>query len=391
MPAWHGVWLVAQREINTRVRSKSFVVSTVLVLVALGAIVLIQGLAGSSTVTVGLQGQATGLAQPLRAAAERLGTDVETTVVTDRGTGRHQVDEGDLDALVSGPLGSLQVTVADQLDSTLRSALNGLVRQQVLNAQLASAGLDPTQVQSTVNDAKVRVVTLHGDDPFRGARLAIGFIVMVLLFMSIQLFGQAVAQGVVEEKSSRVVEILLSTLRPWQLMSGKVLGVGVAGLAQIVIIAVVAGVGFATSGVVALPPGSAGIIAWSVLWYLLGFFLFSGLLAAASSLVSRQEDLPGVVTPVTMLLLIPYIIGAMQIFTNPRGQLLTVLSLIPPFSPILMPVRIALGTAAVWQVALGLVLTVLALVAALALAGRIYSHAVLRTGARVTLREALRS
>ncbi|MGH3436404.1 MAG: ABC transporter permease [Sciscionella sp.] len=385
-----AVWLVARREIVTRVRSKSFVISTVLVLVALAAVLLIQGLStGRSTVKVGLSGQATELSGPLRQATRSLGTTVETSTITDLAAGKRQVADGELDALVSGAADSLRLTVKDSPNLSLRNALDGLVRQQVLNGQLASAGLDPRQVDSTVDGAHVTVTSLHQQDPYRGARLAIGFIVMLLLFMSIQLFGQAVAQGVVEEKSSRVVEILLSTLRPWQLMTGKVIGVGVAGLAQIVIVAVVAGIGATASGAVEMPPASGAIIAWSVLWYVLGFFLFSSMLAAAASLVSRQEELPSVITPVTMLLLIPYIVGVSQIFTNPDSKLVEVLSLIPPFSPILMPTRIALDVAPAWQVGLGLVLTLLALASALWLASRIYANAVLRTGARVRLRDAL--
>lgn len=384
-----GMWLVARREINTRVRSKSFVISTVLVLVALAALALAEHLTSGSTAKVGFVGQATGLAPQLQTAASAQGTNVQVSTVTDIADGERQVADGKLDALAFGAPSTLHVTVKDGLPPTLHGVLDELVRQQVLDGQLAGAGLSPALIRSTMDKAHVEVHTLSAADPYRTARLSIGFAVMILLFMSIQLFGQAVAQGVVEEKSSRVVEILLSTLRPWQLMTGKVLGVGIAGLLQILIIVVVTAVGVTSSGLIALPPGSAGIIGWSVLWYLLGFFLFSALLATAASLVSRQEELASVITPVTILLIAPYVIGISQITSNPNSKLVEVLSLIPPFSPILMPARIALDGASAWQIGLALVLTVIALAGILLLGSRIYANAVLRTGARVKLREAL--
>lgn len=388
-----GVFLVARREITTRVRSRSFVISTVLVLIGLLAIFLISSRNHTSTVKVGLAGQAAGLQNQLVTASAAAGTSIQASTV-DTDDGERQVADGTLDALVSGPQSALRVTVKTDLSPTVENVLNSLMRRQVLDATLAEAkqagaAIDPHQIESTVDSKRISLHALQPADPYRSARLAIAFIVTVLLFMSIQLFGQAVAQGVVEEKSSRVVEILLSTLRPWQLMTGKVIGVGIAGLLQIAIITVVALIGATVSGAVSLPPGSTMIILWSVVWYMLGFFLFSSLLAAAASLVSRQEEVPSAVTPVTILLLIPYIIGISQITNNPGSTLVEVLSLIPPFCPILMPARIALGTVAGWQIPFALALTLLALAGALWLGSRIYASAVLRTGSRVRLREAL--
>lgn len=393
LPPARGVWLVARREINARVRSRSFVISTIAVLLVLGGLIglqaLLAGQAGS--LTVGLYGQASSLVEPLQTSARELGKQVETTTVRSPEDGQRQIQSGRLDALVTGAPGALHVVVKKHIDPGLQTTLDGMVRQQVLNAQLAGAGLDVRQVQQTLGNAKVDVTTLEPQDPFYPVRIGIGILFVVLLFMSIQLYGQAVAQGVVEEKSSRVVEILLSTMRPWQLMLGKVLGVGAAGLAQIVIIVGVAVAGVTASGLLTLPPGTAGIVIWGVIWYLLGFFLFASLLAAAASLVSRQEELASVVTPVTMLLLVPYVVGFSQLTSNPDSKLIEILSMIPPFGPMLMPSRIALEVAPGWEIALSLLLTILALAGAIWLGSRIYANAVLRTGARVKLKDALRS
>lgn len=393
LSAGRGVWLVTRREITTRVRSRSFLVSTLLVLIVLGALIVGQVVLGGqhNAVKVGLFGQATSLDGDLHTTAAKQGKTVDPIHVPSMDDGRAALERGDIDALVTGPRGALVVTVKKQLDPELQSTLDELVRQQTLNAQLEAAGLNAKQFENTQNSARATVRTLEPQDPFYPARFGIGILFVVLLFMSIQIFGQAVAQGVVEEKSSRVVEILLSTLRPWQLMLGKVLGVGTAGLLQIMVIVGIAVFGVATFGVVSLPPGTAGIIVWGVIWYVLGFFLFASLLAAAASLVSRQEELASAVTPVTMLLLVPYLVGLTQLTRNPDSRIVEILSLIPPFGPILMPSRIALDVAPGWQIALSLVLTLGGLAAAIWLGSRIYANAVLRTGARVKLRDALRA
>lgn len=388
-----AIWLVTRREINARVRSKSFVISTVAVLVVLAGLIGLQSVLANqtSTLRVGMYGQASSLVEPLQTSAKELGKQVAASTVASTEDGWQKIESDQLDALVTGAPGALHVIVKKRIDPGLQGTLDGMVRQQALDAQLAGAGLDVRQVQQTIANAKVDVTTLEAQDPFYAVRIGIGILFVVLLFMSIQLYGQAVAQGVVEEKSSRIVEILLSTVRPWQLMLGKVLGVGLAGLAQIVIIVGVGLIGVTSSGLLTLPPGVGGIMVWGVIWYLLGFFLFASLLAAAASLVSRQEELASVVTPVTMLLLVPYVVGFSQLTSNPDSKLIEVLSMIPPFGPMLMPSRIALDVAPGWQIALSLALTMLALAGAIWLGSRIYANAVLRTGARVRLRDALRS
>jgi ABC-2 type transport system permease protein len=201
-----------------------------------------------------------------------------------------------------------------------------------------------------------------------------------------------VAQGVVEEKSSRVVELLLTTIRPWQLMLGKVLGIGFVGLAQLLLTAAV-GVGFGlATGVLTFPAGlAAGIAVWAVVWFLLGYFVYALMFAALGALVSRQEDVGGVTSPALMVIILPYVLGISILPADPENSLLALLSLIPLFAPTLMPMRIAMGVAAPWEIALSTGLTVLLIVAFVWLAGRIYGNAVLRMGSRIRLRDAFRS
>ncbi|MFC0438534.1 ABC transporter permease [Kutzneria buriramensis] len=385
------IGLVAGREFNTRVRSKSFLVSTVVILAVLAAYALLfTFIAKETTVKVGLTGQATAMSAPLSAAADKLGKKVQISTVDNQDDGVAQVRAGKLDVLVQGPLGAPTAVVKSTLDPELQVALEGLVRAQAIQGVLAQAGLPPTALNAA-QSATVKVSELEPPDPEQGQRIALSLITGIVLVFSIMAFGTAVAQGVVEEKSSRVVEILLSTIRPWQLLLGKVLGIGVVGLIQVVIIAVVGLTVANSTGVFSLPTVALGTILGALGWYVLGFFLYAALLAAAGSLVSRQEELQSAITPVSLLPTIAFVVGVNLLIPNPTNTISTVLSMIPLFTPTLMPSRIALGVAPVWQIALSVALMVAAIALVTWLAGRIYRNAVLQTGARVRLLDALRS
>ncbi|HKS45232.1 MAG TPA: ABC transporter permease [Amycolatopsis sp.] len=387
-----AVRLIARREVNARLRTRGFVVGTVVILVVLAGYLLLQTTltAQRDKVKIGLTGQAIGVAAELEADGAQIGKHVETIMVAGPEQGRQQIGSGDLDALLSGSAADLHVLVKSELGQELRAMLNGISGQQVLNAKLVEADLDPAQVMREVSAATVSVSTLEPPDPGRGQRMAIGMVMVFLLYFGIQTYGASVAQGVVEEKASRVVEILLATVRPWQLMLGKILGLGLVGLTQLAILAG-AGLAMATAtGVLTLTGVAASTIGWGILWYLLGFFLYATVYAAAGSLVSRQEDSASVLTPVTMVLMVGFLAGFNFLLQNPEGGTAKALSLIPLYSPILMPGRMAAGAAAGWEVALSLVLTLATGALLTAVAGRVYRNGVLHTGTRLNLSTALR-
>jgi ABC-2 type transport system permease protein len=389
----NAIRLVAKRELNTRLRTRAFLVGTAVILVVAAGYFLLQAtlLSNSGHSKIGLTGQATGISDQLKAAGQQVGKTIDTVSVKSEEDGKEEVKNGDLYALLSGSASDLQVYTKSNLDAQIHSALDSVAQQQVLNAELLEAHLDGPQVLSTASAARVSVTSITPADPDRDQRLIIGVIMVFLLYMSITTYGTLVAQGVVEEKSSRVVEILLSTVKPWHLMLGKVLGLGLTGLIQLVILAG-AGLGMATaSGTLSVSGVAISTLLWGLLWYILGFFLYATVFAAAGSLVSRQEDAQSVLTPVTMVLVIGFIVGLNLMLQSPDSSATTVLSLIPLLSPVLMPGRIAAGLAPGWQIGLSIVLTI-ALIGVLTwLAGRIYRNAVLRTGSRVRLRDALRA
>ena len=387
-----AVFLVSRREFLGKVRTKSFVWGTVVIVAVMAGYLLLQSVlfddAGRDRVA--LSGQATVLAEPLRQTARSFGREVETVDVTDPAAAEEQVRSGEVDVLITGASDDLRVVVRDELGDALRNSLDLLVKQQVLDASFAEAGVDPAEVARNLERASVDVVALEPRDEQRGQRMVIGLVIAALLYYSLLVYGTMVAQGVVEEKSSRVVEILLATLRPWQLLLGKVVGLGAVGLLQLLLIGGTGLVLSTASGVVDVAGVAGGALATGLLWYLLGFFLYATVFAAAASLVSRQEELQSVLTPISMSIVIAFVLGINLMISDPTGSAVAVLSVLPPFAPILMPGRMAMGVAPTWQVLLAIVLALLAVAAITWLGGKVYSNAVLRTGARVRLRDVLR-
>ncbi len=387
-----AVWLVLKRELNTRLRTRSFVIGTaVLLVLLLGYVGFQTALAGSADKSVvGLTGQATGIAKQLQVAAAQAGRQVETVTVTDPAEGREKVEDGDLDALVSGSAAKLTATYKSALDNQLRRVLDQVAQQQVLDGVLSSAQLEPAAVMAQVNSTHVQDDALSPEPADHTQRLVLGLIVAFLLYMSIITYGMMVAQGVVEEKSSRVVELLLASVRPWQLLLGKVIGIGLVGLTQLVILGAVGLLAATVTGVFTLSGFATGAVLWGLLWYLLGFLLYATIYGALGSLVSRQEDTQSVVGPLNIILIVGFVAGFNLLLQDPSGTAAKVVSLIPLLSPILMPARISTGAASAWEIGLSLVLTLGTVALLTWLGGRIYGNSVLRIGSRIKLSEALR-
>jgi ABC-2 type transport system permease protein len=383
-----AVGLVARREFVTQVRSRSFVIGLLITLVLFGLVGAISAfVAGQrSTSTLGLVPSTTSLAPALESGARTQDLTLEIREV-DEAAGRAAVAADELDGLLIGGPERYTLVGRDSVDDRIAAVVGTAVRQAGLTEALRAARIDPEELDSR---SAVAEETLEPVDPDRGQRLAVAIVGTILLFISLSAYGQLVATGVVEEKQSRVVELLLATIKPWELLAGKIVGLGAVGLVNLVILAGVAAAGGAAFGLLTLPAATIGMFAMVILWYLLGFFLFAALYAAVGSTVSRQEELNTVVAPMIFVLLIPFILTVNLLPNDPRSPIATVLSYIPFFSQTVMPARYALGAAELWEVAVSALLAVLAIVVVVRIAGRVYRNSVLRTGARVSLREALR-
>jgi ABC-2 type transport system permease protein len=393
------IFLVARRELVTRVRTRSFLIGTALIIVLLAGYVLFQmqvvGRAGDRTTTVGFTGPADALASPLQAAAPAFGLAIDVRHVAGEADGERQVRDGGLDVLVSGAAGSPDVLVQGQLQPALRAALDGILRREALDAQLRAAGLDPPAVEARAAGASIHTRTVRPVDPERPQKLIFGLFASGILYVALLLYGTFVAQGVVEEKATRVVEILLSTIRPFHLLVGKVAGIGLVGLLQLAIVGSIGlGLSLATH-TLTVPALGVGAVASGLLWFVLGYFTYALLYAAAGSLVSRQEEVQSATMPVTMLLVVTFVLSVGLLtadLASPGGTspVTAALSVLPAFSPIMMPARMATGDAPAWQALLAVALDLAAAAGLAWLTARIYANSVLRTGARTRLREALR-
>ena len=385
-------FLVARREFVTRVRTRFFQIGTVVLILLLAGYIVLQAdvlSKRSTTVKVGFTGAAQEFAQPLQAAAGSKSLKVETSLVSDVATGEAEVRAGTIDALVSGQASAPDVAVKDQLDSTVAATLDTLVKEVVLNQAITSSGGNASAIDAQVGAAGINLVFLDPNAAQRTQSEVVGLFVAVLLYVAILLYGQFVAAGVVEEKANRIVEILLSTIRPQQLLLGKVVGIGLVGLVQLALLGAVALIVVTRTQAVSVPTVTLTAVAGGLLWFVLGFILFALMFAAAGSLVTRQEDLGAVTTPITLLIVGTYL-AFFYVIANPDNPVAVAISIIPPFAPVLMASRMATGDAQAWQVVVAVVLTIVEIAALNWLAARIYQNSVLRVGTRVGFLQAWR-
>jgi ABC-2 type transport system permease protein len=379
------VRMVAAREVSSRIRDKNFIVSSAVILVLLLGMmafqVAVSGVEASRIAVVADDGR---LGPAVEAQGEAVGVDVEVVDYSGAAAARAAVEDEEVDAALLDGTGPAPELLLPDRDPALEAVVGGAVSGLAVSDRLLEAGID---LQS-LPEVAVTPIGDQGEDD--GQRVVVAIIGVVVLYGLLILFAQFVAQGVVEEKASRVVELLLATMRPWQLLAGKILGLGVLGLGQIVVIGVVGVTGALAFDLVDVPGELIGTVATVVAWFVLGYAFYACVFAVAASLVSRQEDLGSVLTPASMLLILGFFV-AIQAAGDPTGTLATVTSFVPGLSPLVMPVRQAAGEAAGWEVALAVVLMLLAIGLAVRLGGRVYAGALLRTSGKTKLREALRA
>lgn len=383
------VRLVARREVVERLRARSFAVATGLLIVVILAIGIISRLNtddGPGTIDVAVSGTLPAALEDMTGqTAAIFERTVEVTAFDDADGARAAVEDGDADVAVLGDEGEVV------FDEAVDQEVLAILQQSWANAQvqeaLADAGLDDEQVAGALTTTPLETVTIDGDDDGSdGLALLTGTLAGILLFISLQTFGTYVLTGVVEEKATAVVEVLLVRARGSQMLAGKVIGIGIAALLQFALAVGAALASLAISGV-EVPDEIWSALPLTLVWFLGGYALYSTLFALAGSLVSRQEDAQAAAMPIMSVLILAY----MMVFTfgyDPESTASTVMSLLPPIAPLLMPMRMAAGAASVVEVAVALVLLVAAILAAWAATGRIYEQVLLRRGTRISWRDA---
>ncbi|MGH9086816.1 MAG: ABC transporter permease [Acidimicrobiales bacterium] len=385
--------LVAAREIRERLRGRLFKVVTLLLLAVVAAAIVIPTVHSSSSpraIEIGVVGT---LAGPVRhavvVAAKDQGPTVRFVTEPDAAAARSRLRKGQITLVVVGSASVLVETLGALSNGTTTGrAARSVASALGVERAFTAAGLSPAQA-TTVAHAKP--VPVHGLE--RGARkgavtatLVVG---LVLIFVLLTQYLTWTLMGVMEEKTSRVVEVLLATVRPVQLLGGKVLGIGLVAFLQAAIVIAVALVLAAAVGSTLLDGTTPLFLGATLVWLLIGYAFYSWVFAAAGSMAARQAQVQSLSLPLSIPIMAGYIVGLTSAGPAAPSLLVTVFAYLPPTAPFGMPVLVAHGSATWWEFLLSALVSVGCTVGVARLASGIYRRAVLQTGRRLTVRQLL--
>jgi ABC-2 type transport system permease protein len=406
---WRNVWVVIRREYLQRVRSRWFIFSTVGGPLLMAALIFVPAY----------------LAQNSERSESRIAVIDATGVLLDRVTPEleaggwsvepvawstdviesleERVEDGELGGFlvlddVTLRAGEATFHAISQPTALRRLTLRTAVSRAALEYSLEQRGVDASALLS---GGRLDVEVLSGagsasDSP----RFGVAYIGAFFLYMVILIYAVAVMRATLEEKTSRIVEIVISSMEPWHLMLGKIVGVGAVSFTQMAVW-LASGVLIATLGLPALMAArpemlqlgeiaevlpDARLVALFAGFFVLGFLMYSGLYAAVGAMCSTDEEAQQAQFPLVIFIVVP-VLMVMSVIENPMSPMATGLSLFPLFSPILMWGRVAGGSVPAWQIALSFVLMALSVVGIAWVAGRIYKTGILMTGKRPTLPE----
>jgi ABC-2 type transport system permease protein len=386
---WHLIGLVARREMSERLHAKSFWISSVLLVVAAVAGVVVPAILSEppAPVTVAVVGHPPTSARTLVALASATsGVQARAERFATVTAAEHALASGGVACLV---VGDQEVVVRPSTrlsarEATLAGSLGRLLSLERVDAELPAA--DRALLEQAPASVPVRTLpTSRGrapSDPLAALAASIG------VYVLISTYGFRIAGGVAEEKGARVVEVLLAALRPVELLSGKVLGLGLVALGQVALIAAGALTASLATGGSLLHGAPPAVFALAAGWFVVGYAFYCTAYAAAGASVGRQQDVYNLTLPVQLPLLLAYVLAFSAIISGP-GTLERVLAWLPPTAPISMVVLFGTGHAGLGSVLGSMALCLLATVAMARLASRVYAGAILRNGQRVSLRRAL--
>ena len=425
----HNTWLIIRREYLERIRSKAFIIMTLLMPVFMASTILIPALLsdmkseGTRHIVLvannpeiaeavkqqlmtlqsetsqadGTKSEAGRLRQ--KAPAPRYAIDISTNATeAERNSLRQQISDGKIDGflwLTDNDLAArkLVYNARDVTDFGESIELRNAVQSALVKRQLAQKGMSGTEVETLLKPIDLDSIRIEkGKEGASGISVfLVSFTMVMLLYVNVLVYGVAVMRSIIEEKSSRILEVLLSSVTAKQLLAGKIVGVGAVGLTQIIIWLAVAG-GFSLPGLMAsrsmlsnIHIPMAGVIAFGV-FFILGYFLYSTMYAALGSMVNSDQEAQQVQWP-AMLPIIFSIVLSTPVLQHPNSPLAFWTSMVPFFAPILMFVRVMVETPPMWQIILCVTLMLLTTWGMLSLSSRIYRVGILMYGKRPTLPE----
>jgi len=395
MPRWRSIWLVARREILERGRSRGFILSVAFTtLIVVGSFVIPAIVFGGDNPTkVGIVDPSPpGLQAAIEQSADRFDHKVAVTTYPSALAADEALTGGGADIVVQVPpdlSGPGEIRVKRQPDeATAQVIAAATVALRVQNV-LGESNVDQAALADAQRPPETR--SLQAETEQDQAKFLVANIGAVLILVGIFSFGFTVLTGVVEEKQSRVVEVVLSTVRARDLLMGKVLGIGVLGIVQLaVFIAAALIAAYATNRLV-LPTTTPGTVVLLALWFVLGYLLYSTALGFLGALASRQEEASNASTPVTMVAMISYFVAIFAVIDDPDGLVANIATFFPPSAPFVVPLRAAFDAIPLWQIGVAAILTIIGIYILFTIGARVYAGAVLQFGGRIKLRDAWRS
>lgn len=384
---------IARREVVTRIRSRAFKVTTAVIAVltvafVVGAVLLGDGDDGPTSIDIAVADDAGVDVERLRESLDTLVTeDLEPTLdEVARSDLASTVEDGDADV---GIRDRRTLVWSDEPDPLVRSLVAEALTRVEIDARAEELGVGSDELALLLAPIELATERLDPPSDSESARTFVATLSILLMFFAIQGYGSQIALVVVEEKSNRIVEILLALVRPRSLLAGKVAGVGVLAAVQLLIPLAGMAAALALSDFADIPASAFASLPLLFVVFVLGFTLYGTLFALVGSLVSRQEDAQQALVPVFVPIFLGYVLG-FQAVAAPDSTLSTVVSIVPFTSPFALPVTVAQDASSIPIVAISLTLLIVTTIVILRLAARVYEFTLLRTGSRIPLREAVR-
>jgi ABC-2 type transport system permease protein len=380
-PTW---LIVARREVVAKLTDRSFLVGTLLTLAIITVFMGVQAYLGERTKSFDLAATSASSAMADRVAqgASVVNDKVKVTVrpVADDAAARAAVQDGSADAWLHEGTAGWVLTGKSDVDSSLESAAKAVVQRAVIEANARAAGTTPEAIQ---RGATLSTSILDGNAEKQGFAKGLGFAFSFLFYIAALGFGITLAMSVVEEKASRIVEIITTKIPVRHLLGGKIAGNTVLAFGQMALYVAIGLIGLSFTPYSSFLSSAAGPAAWFLVFFIVGFLVLACLFAVAGALASRTEDVQQTAMPLNMLV-VGMFFGSLFL----KGTALTIASFVPPLSAILMPARLAAGGVPLWEPALALLLLVLAAGAVVRVAERLYRRSLLQTQGRLSIRQA---
>jgi ABC-2 type transport system permease protein len=399
----HNIWLIAKREYMERIRTKAFLIATILIPTLMGGGVFgIATLASRSKATshVAVVASQPQPAEDLKKDLEN-GKDSKMTVdilpaSTPRASLDRKIADKQLDGyLVITPAGvvgqrpSFDFTPRSSADITTSTAIKDALHTVLMREYLGDRGVSAAETAALMAPVTLNIIGKNGERGNSKSSFYVAYVLFFLMYMVVLLYGMNVARSIIEEKTSRVFEVLLATITPDELLAGKILGVGAVGLTQVGIWMIAAGLLAARAGAMSGISLSVAQVVFFIVYFALGYALYSSVAAALGAMTNSEQELQ----QLNMFMMMPLFLCMgmlVPIVTNPNSMLSRIVSEIPFCAPLLMELRISISMPQPWEIALSIGLILVTIYAVLWISSRIYRVGILMYGKKPNLPEILR-